>query len=353
MQTEILLNTLPWIIFLVLGVLFFNAWMRERRFDREMRHREFEMQRQREKEETERMEKERERERSEANYEQYLQKKLKEEEKIKREAGLGSGGYIILDLPDDKRGLFHDLLKGFEEYARLQGYSVSFSVDNTFHEKIAFKFTLTDPDVVVRTDRVRKDLKEYLEKVSAGDPFNDLPQIISLEEHELLVTTLRNRLSFLQHNYNLAKNSIEFYEGLIKRATFQALLPSPNVVVQTGGAYNSPSYSSLNSPQAVIGMGNHSEGSAHISFNYNERKDQIDQVSEVLRLLEQEQQSVERDDAVRNLKNVKEELEQVDPPESRRVTKWLQQAKQAAQLGKLGYETIQAVKELFNIFGLS
>jgi hypothetical protein len=35
------------------------------------------------------------------------------------------------------------------------------------------------------------------------------------------------------------------------------------------------------------------------------------------------------------------------------VTNWLQQAKQAAQLGKLGYETIQAVKELFNIFGLS
>src|SRR4051794_14937103 len=52
-------------------------------------------------------------------------------------AGAGTGGYIFLDLLDDKRTLFHDLLKGFEEYAQLKGYQVYFSIDNSYSNKIA------------------------------------------------------------------------------------------------------------------------------------------------------------------------------------------------------------------------
>ncbi|MGD9949791.1 MAG: hypothetical protein AB7U29_15115 [Desulfobulbus sp.] len=348
MQTELIVSLAPWSVLLALGMMFYLAWHRERRFDREMRLSELERQKAREKEEAERQEKEK----NIAEYRKYEREKKEEEEKIRSKAGIGSGGYIILDLPDAKRGLFHDLLKGFEEYARLQGYSVSFSVDNTFHDRIAFKFTLTDPDVVVGNERVRKDLKEYLEKVSAGDPLDDLPQIISLEEHEILVTTLRNRISFLQHSYNLAKNSVEFYEGLIRRANFQPLLPSPSVVVQTGGAYNAPSYSALNSPQALIGVENRAENSINIAVTYKERKEQIDHVAEVLDMLSKEPQTTERDEAIRNFENVKEELEHVDQPEPGRVFRWLERAKQSVQLGSLGYETVQAAKELFKVFGL-
>jgi len=348
MPTDILVSLLPWTILFVFGTLFYAAWQRERRFDREMQLKEREEQKAREKEEAERREKEKEK----AEWEEYKREKKAEEEKIRSQAGIGSGGYIILDLPDAKRALFHDLLKGFEEYAKLQGYSVSFSVDNTFHDRIAFKFTLTDPDVVVGNERVRKDLKEYLEKVSAGDPLDDLPQIISLEEHEVLATTLRNRISFLQHSYNLAKNSVEFYEGLISRANFQPLLPSPSVVVQTGGAYNAPSYSALNSPQAVLGIENHAENSINIAVTYKERKEQINHVVKVLRMLSDEPQNSERDEAIRNFENVKEELEHVEQPETGRVARWLGRAKQAMQLGSLGYETVQAANELFRIFGM-
>ena len=349
MQTEIIVSLFPWTALFVLGALFYVAWQRERRFERKMRLRELEMKKARENEETER----REKEKSEADLQKYIREKKEEEEKIISKAGIGTGGYIIIDLPDAKRGLFHDLLKGFEEYARLQGYSVSFSVDNTFHDRTAFKFTLTDPDVVVGNERVRKDLKEYLEKVSTGDPLDDLPQIISIEEHEILVTTLRNRISFLQHSYNLAKNSVEFYEGLIRRASFQPLLPSPSVVVQTGGAYNAPSYSALNSPQAVLGIENRVENSINIGVTYKERKEQIYHIAEVLDILSKEPQNAKRDEAIRSFENIKEELEHVDQPEPGRVLRWLERAKQAVQLGSLGYETVQAVKELFKVFGLS
>jgi len=335
-------------ILFTFGLLFFIYWQRERRFDREMRMRELDTQRHRETEQAERREKERE----EARYEKYSQERKEEEASIRAQAGAGSGGYIVLDLPDAQRGLFQDLLKGFEEYARLKGYRVSFSVDTTFRDRIAFKFTLTDPDVVVGNDRVRKDLKEYLEKVSRGDPLDDLPHVISIEEHEILVATLKNRISFLQHSYNLAKNSVQFYEGLISRASTQPFLPAPSVIVQTGGSYNAPSYAALNSPQAVLGIENSTTNTLRIAVTYKERKEQIDRVSEVLGKLANEPADEQRDEAIRSLTNVKEELEHADNPEPSRVARWLERAKQAVQLGGLGYETVQAAKELFKIFGM-
>ena len=281
---ELILNAFPWMVVLILGMFFYMSWHRERRIDRNMRQKELEMQHVRAKEEAER----REQERDAARYDRYVQEKKEDEDRIRSQSGGGSGGYIVLDLPDAQRGLFHDLLKGFEEYARLKGYGVSFSVDTTFHDRIAFKFTLTDPDVIVGNDRIRKDLREYLERVSQGDPLDDLPQVISIEEHEVLAATLRNRISFLQHSYNLAKNSVEFYEGLIRRANTQPFLLSPNIVVQTGGAYNAPSYSAVSSPQAVLGIENTSKSSIRIAVTYKERKEQIDRLTQVLEKLANE-----------------------------------------------------------------
>lgn len=339
---------------LSLAMLFFFYWQRERRIEREMRLREFEKQERRELEENVRREAEATRlmeERDQARHEKWSQERKEEEALIRTQAGAGTGGYIYVDMSDSKRSLFHDLLKGFEEYARLKGYAVSFSSDSTFSNKIAFKFTLTDPDVVVGTDRVRKDLKEYLEKVSRGDSLDDLPQVISVEEHDLLVTTLKNRISFLQHSYNLEKNSKDFYQNLIFTISNQRVL-SPSIVVQTGGAYNAPSYSALNSPQAVLGIENSSKSSLRIAVTYKERKEQIDLLSELLRHLEKETPEPKRDEAIRNLANVKEELEQVDSPEPSRVARWLDNAKQTIQLASLGEETVAAAKELFRLFGI-
>ncbi|MCX5895880.1 MAG: hypothetical protein NTZ51_08640 [Proteobacteria bacterium] len=255
-------------------------------------------------------------------------------------------------MPDDHRPLFHDLLKGFEEYARLKGYGVSFSIDATFKNRIAFKFTLTDPGVVVGTERVRQDLKEYLDRVKRGDNLDDLPVITSLEEHEVVVTTLKNRLSFLQHSYNLAKNAAEFYEGLIRKAITMPVLPAQSIVVQTGGSLSAPTYSAVNSPQALIGNGSRADNSVRIALSFKELQEQIHGIDEILVRLRNESANDYRDEAVRNLKNVKEELEQANSPEPNRVAAWLEQARQALQFGSLGYETVQAAKELFRIFGM-
>jgi len=358
METNLLLNLTPWFLAFVFAMFVFTAWQNERRRDRDARRNELVTQRNDARAEAERQQmadaERQEKEAADARYERYVREKKREEDEIKAQAGAGSGGYIVVDLPDAQRGLFHDLLKGFEEYARLKGYGVSFSVDTTFHDRIAFKFTLTDPDIVVGSERVRKDLKEYLERVSQGDSLDNLPQVISIEEHELLVATLKNRISFLQHSYNLAKNSVDVYEALIHRVHTQPFLPSPpSVLVQTGGSYSAPSYSALNSPQAVLGIENRSKNSIHIAIGFKERKEQIDRLSEVLGKLAKEPSSTIRDDVIRNFENVKEELEDVDQPEPGRVSRWLERAKQAVQLGGLGFETVQAIRELLKLFGVS
>lgn len=355
MPLEFALNSFPWIMGLSVALLFFSYWIRDRRYERELKLRELERQDRREAEEIKRREEEAKRlieERDDARSERWSQEKKEEEALVRTQAGVGTGGYIYVDLPDKNRSLFQDLLKGFEEYARLKGYAVSFSADTTFNNKIAFKFSLTDPDVVVGTDRVRKDLREYIDKVTRGDSLDDLPHVISIEEHDLLITTLKNRISFLQHNFNLEKNSKEFYQNLIFTISHQRVL-SPSIVVQTGGAYNAASYSALNSPQAVLGIENSSsKNSIRIAITYKERKEQIDLLSEVLRMLEKETPETERDQAIRNLSNVKEELEGIDPPEQTRVGRWLERAKQSIQMASLGEETVTAAKELFRLFGI-
>ena len=336
--------------FVMLGILFLQSWQRNHRIEHEMKRAEFERTSKRQEEEEKRLAEERE----EARHKQWVRERDEEDALVREKAGAGSGGYVFLDLPDDKRSLFHDLLKGFEEYARLKGYSVSFSVDSTFARKIAFKFTLTDPDVVLSTEKVRKDLTEYLEKVSSGELMNaldDLPEIISMEEHHLVVTTLKNRITFLQVNFNIAKNTLELYQNMAYRLSTQPFV-APSIVVQTGGAFNAPSFSAVNSPQAVLGIENSSsKNSIRIATTYKDRITQINLLSEVIRKVEKEIPEPNRDEVIRNLTNVKEELEQ-DIPEPGRVAGWLERAKEAMHLASLGHETVAAVKHLLSVFGV-
>src|SRR5580704_4464739 len=114
------------------------------------------------------------------------------ERDVSSSAGVGSGGFIIMDMPDKDRPLFHDLLKGFEDFARLKGYIIAFSIDSTFAGRIAFKFTIKDDGLVVGPERVRRDFAEYVDQVRNKDidDLDNMPVVTSLEEHHLLVTVL-------------------------------------------------------------------------------------------------------------------------------------------------------------------
>lgn len=347
---------------LIAALVVVRQWQRERRFrlrdqlesEERRRAEEREFQKQQLATEEERLKEQQEREEM-RRYEERIQR---EEESLRQAVGPGSGGYIVVDLPQEKRSLFHDLLKGFEEYARLKGYSVSFSIDSTYQDKIAFKFTINNDSVNVGPDRVRRDFKEYIDRVQSGDDLADLPVIASIEEHNLLLTILRNRISFLQHSYTLQKNAIDFYERLLRNLPAGAVVSPPNLIVQTGGLMDSRRYVSNQSSKLIQGDANtytdqSVDASVTIGRSFNERRPQIEALAHLIAELKKDaSQSVEKDAVVRDFERVKDELEDQTEPDRSRVRQWLDRAKTSIEALKLGNDALQLINDVLTSFGV-
>lgn len=285
----------------------------------------------------------------------------KQEVEGPRDLGPVGGGYIVVNLPEKLKPLFHDLLKGFEEYAELKGYEVKFSVDNTLEEKIAFKFTVSKPGVSVSTDRVQHDFKEYINKVQKGEPLDDLPIVILESRHHALVTVMKNRINFLQHSYNAVKNVNELYERVLKDIATKGIgLSGPqNFYLLGGGTMEANKYSAINSPQAAQGpnaltSGNTIDQSVRIGNTYREKEQQIEQLDRLIRMVEKltTEETQSKENAVRSLSNVKDELKDEERPDASRIRRWLLKAKSCLGFLKLGGEVLQKAVEVYTSFDM-
>lgn len=285
----------------------------------------------------------------------------RQEERIKeQQAGAGTGGYIFLDLAEPERAIFHDLLKGFEEYAELKGYKINFSIDATFGEKIAFKFTPAPDAINVSPAMVKADFQEYLLKVDSGATLDDLPIILPPEEHALLLTKMKNRISLLQHSYNLEKNLRIFLADLLGKIHESRMLPAPNFYVQGGGQMSPKNYSAVNSQRLIQGdhndyQDNSVDSSIHIANSFNERADQIEKISKLIELLKEDKTDNidEKEQAIVNLEKVKDELTNEDQPDKSRIEKWLGRVKTGVEIIKAGKPVVEAAIEVFKSFGWS
>jgi hypothetical protein len=351
---------------LTLGVFAFQFWMRERRRDLRMKTEELERADRRE---TMRLEMEDQRERKRLELEErqigeeqsarYSEERARDEAADRATAqnsGAGSGGYIVIELPEKERPMFHDLLKGFEDYAKLKGYHIAFSIDSSHEDRIAFKFTVKNDGFVVDPERVRRDFKEYIEQVRTKDidELDKMPVITSIEEHNYLVAVLKSRLSFLQHSYKLAKTTATYYEALIMGARSFPALPQASVVVQTGGNMDSRKYESVNSQRLIQGDRNtYTDSSVNIGQSFNERQERIAALDDVIGKLEAtdaKDESVQK--TQRELKKVRDELAEYPEPDKSSIRKWLEYAKNSMTGAILGYETLEAAKKLWALFGM-
>ena len=57
---------------------------------------------------------------------------------------MNSNELIFLEFPHELKSTFSDYLKGYEDFAKSKGYNISFSVDNSVTNRIAYKFTLNN-----------------------------------------------------------------------------------------------------------------------------------------------------------------------------------------------------------------
>lgn len=328
----------------------YAAWMRERRYRSE---------RDRTQDEREAKKLELEEKRIEAAEQARYEEGRRQDERLTSDsAGVGSGGYIVTDMPEKDRALFHDLLKGFEDYARLKGYQIAFSIDSSLEGRIAFKFTVKNSGVVVGPERVRQDFKDYVEQVRNGklEDLDKVPPATTPEEHDLLVTQLKNRITFLQHSYQLSKNAVQYYETLFANARAFPALPAPQVIVQTGGTMDSREYKAVNSQRLIQGDSNTYKDSSvniDIGHSFNERQARIGALDDVIaRLKASEEQNGALEKAQRELSKVRDELAEDQKPDESTIFKWMERAKKLMMTGILSYETVEAAKKLWEIFGL-
>jgi hypothetical protein len=239
---------------------------------------------------------------------------------------------------------------------KLKGYHIAFSIDASHDGRIAFKFTVKNDGVVVGPERVRQDFKEYVEQVKNKDidDLDALPVITSLEEHNLLVAQLKNRVSFLQHSYNLSQNAVKYYESLISNVRTFPALPAPTVVVQTGGNMDSRNYNAMNSSRLIQGDGNtYTDSSVNIGNSFNERQERIVAVERVIeRLNKEEKQDEQITKAVKELSKVRDELADDPEPDENAIMKWMERAKNFMLAGILSYKTVEAAKKAWELLGL-
>nr|WP_323055776.1 PAS domain S-box protein [Paucibacter sp. PLA-PC-4] len=270
--------------------------------------------------------------------------------------GTGHGGYIFLDLQDDHKAMFHDVLKGFEEFAKLKGYSISFSVDGSVANKIAFKFTVLPSGISVSNDTVHDDLKEYMRRVQSGDiDLSDMPRIVAWEKHEALLLAMRNRIIFLQHTYRAQKNVLDFYERVLREGSPQSagIVPAQNFYLQTGGDMSARNYTASGSERVIQGDNNEVDQSIHIAESFNKRKQQLDSLDQLITILEQAPAADHAKKAVLNLEKVKDELALEGAPDKSRVKKWLEVARDSMKGLALGKDVVDLASRTFESFNIS
>jgi hypothetical protein len=325
-----LMNTMMLMLAVTGGMYFMMIWRRDRRMESMMTREELQLQR--------------------------------KELSMQAESGLKSdpnkGGYININIPEEHKSMFQDFLKGFEDYSALKGYKVVFSSDSESPEFFSFKFTIVDSGISVSTEKVREDFNDYLKKIESGDSLDTLPVVTSPEEHDLLLTKLKNRINFLQHSYNLSKNTVEYYERLLKSAPLGGgFNTAPPVIVQTGGQLDAKSYQANGSSNLI--QGDHSnltsitnDNSISIANSFNKRKQQVEGLDELIGALRKEADDKSSIDASVELEKIKSELTDEEEPDKNRVEKWLNKASGYLNTAKKSKEVFDKAKEVYTSFNM-
>ena len=283
-----------------------------------------------------------------------------------RETSTPYGGYVFVDVPDSYKGLFHDTIKGFEEFARLKGYRVGIAIDTTPPGKVGFRFTILDQGATVSTETVRSHIDEYIAKLneSESDVFDDLPIVIDPIEHEKLKTALSMRFTMVRNNAEMHKIAADFYKHLVlEMVQFKnggvGYLPVSSVIVNNqlehgGSQMARDTYLADNSPGAAVGKGNTAsiEGSTIIiGSTLNEKNEQVNGLSELIELVKHSELQ-NKDDAARYLVNAKEELIDGDPPDEGVIGQYLGKVKNIFALAEKGTEIYEKAKKVLDLFSL-
>ncbi len=269
--------------------------------------------------------------------------------------GVDLGGYVTIDMPEDRKSLFHDLLKGFEDYASIKGYKVNISIDSSQEGKLSFKIVVNDFGVVGTRESVKKDLNEFIDKIKNGEPLDDLHEVVGEVEHARLLMALKNRVVLLQSHYEVQKNINEYYKSFFLEIPTQSISHSQPIHIYNGEQQmDQRKYIAKNSANTIQGDNNSSsiEGNdINIGSTFSEKNKRIEGLGELIELLKSS--TVEnKENALRHLENTQEELTEEETPNESTIEKWLGKASKILKLADKGSELFSKAKQVYDDFGI-
>ncbi len=273
------------------------------------------------------------------------------------------GGFVFVSVKDEHKAIFSDAVSGFGEYARLKGYRVTLAIDNSAQGKVGFKFIIMDREVTDSTEKVRRDVNEYITKLKDSDDLGDMPIVTDPIEHEKLVSALKMRFSFIRHEMELHAIASETYKNMLmsmKEFTKGGIGYAPSsqsVEVYLGGRKMRDVFKAEKSPGAAVGKQNkvEIEGSTiNVGSSISERNSQVESLKELTELVRASSLAEEdKHNVIRNLENAREEIEDNDKPQPDLIAKWLGKVKTILQTASAGAELMGSAKAVLALFGIA
>lgn len=193
----------------------------------------------------------------------------------------------------------------------------------------------------------------------SGGSFDNIPILITAEDHSAVIGSLKARLKFIAYSHTLEKENKEFYQGLINKMANNSINNQPaNInLIQEGIGMDSRSYSANNSANVVQGddsINAIKNSTVQIGKNVLEINSQLETLKDTLNAIEVESsENKALKPVIRHLENAKEELEESSSPDTSTIEKWLSKANALIQTVGATTKTISKFQALLLSFGVS
>jgi hypothetical protein len=250
-------------------------------------------------------------------------------------------GYIVLAVDEENKSLLIKLSINVEE-----------------PDKILLKISEVGVSRTKKEDEIRNDLEEYITKIRNGELFEEIPRLIDPVYHERVILALKNRLYFLQTNYEVEKNIRVMYENILHSIEFRGPCEKQTTTINIAGietTMDKRKYVSNHSSNVIQGDVQDSLVSVgsklKIEKSFAGRKNQIDGLKSLVGMIKKNT-SDESEIATKNLEKVIEELEEEESPNVGMIEKWLNKAGTAIGLIEKGGKLFAKAKEVYENFGI-
>ncbi|MGF1909142.1 hypothetical protein L4C38_06865 [Vibrio kasasachensis] len=266
-------------------------------------------------------------------------------------------GLFFIPVDEDVKGTFSDMLKGFEDYAKLIGYDVSLSIDSSHENTVGYKFSLRTGDNFWTREDIQKSISDYIKSLMVKSRGFNAPENADPKFADPKSTTMR-KLKLLKHQVNETNRQHELNIKLceILGNAFTANQPqifiTQQQLLENKMKHDNRQYSADGSSNVIQGdySGNTIENSTiQIGKNVNQKNEQAEALLEAIQALKVEKNPL-LDPAIRQFENAHEEMLEEEEPDSSRLERFLTKGSETIKQVGVAADTFNKVNKALELF---